>query len=112
VGQDLILSVSDGTGVPPNALGQRYPLPPLLAKKLLLPHGSHRIETLKADEWGQLRPLMSGKSATVIAQPIIWQKQPQGAIVVWRSETKPFTDVDDTLLSRLAGITSLALRTN
>lgn len=106
----LSITVSEGTGIPATAIGQRLALPNMLAQQILLGEGLKPGALIPVSEWGALKPLLTGTSVATLCQPILWRKKPEGAALVWRSDRRPFTQEDSMLLKRLTSITSLALR--
>ncbi len=107
---ELFLTVVNGTGIPPTAISHRITVPPLIAQQLLLGRGTLRQNGMPVEALGALKPLIASKSVSTICQPIVWRKQPQAAVIAWRSDKNPFTEADELMLGRLAGISSLVLR--
>lgn len=106
----LLMTVVDGTGVPPDSMAQHFTLPPFLSKKIILGQGESRQAKVEGDMWGSLAPLVAGKVHSSLCQAIVWDKRSQAVILVWRSDKKPFTEFEELTVGRLAAIASLALR--
>lgn len=107
---ELVMTVAEGFGVPPAAIAQRFSLPSFIAQEMILGQGNKIKEAIPVSEWGSFGSFLSGRPAVALAQPILWQKRPEGALVAWRSDKKQFSEDEECLMARLAGITSLALQ--
>ncbi|MCG3205008.1 MAG: hypothetical protein KCHDKBKB_01725 [Elusimicrobia bacterium] len=106
----LFLVALAGTGVPPQAIQNSVEVPRFLAESLLLNNKAQSQSSVSGEVWGALRPWVTGQSQSVLSQPIIWDKKPKAAVLVWRSDTKPFNEVEVLAVERLASIASLVLR--
>jgi hypothetical protein len=111
VERDMVLTIEEGSGIPMNAISQRFAVPPILARQLIVGH-TGKIDPVAPEEWGAMRPLLPSKGVDILCQPIAWEKQSHAAILLWRSNKKPFAPDEEALLSRLGGITALALRSS
>lgn len=81
------------------------------------------IERIKQTEWvrdpdevdpaqlGEMARFIPENSVTVIIRPLLWGGQIRGAVLAWRLGGPAFEKNDFQLLSRMAAVTSLALRT-
>ncbi len=108
-GSGLTMTISDGVGISPALMSRPFNVPPFLAQKIMLGQSNRVAGGSHVEDWGDFRQLVTSKSATALCQPIVWHKQSQSAIFAWRSEKKPFTESDESLLARLSSITALAL---
>jgi len=107
--EGLSITVAAGLSVPTSAISQRILLPKFIEASLLK-HGSSKIiPATKASQWGKMGSFLRGVTAYPLASPILWHGRISGALICWRVKGPGFQPSDAILLSRVAGIASLAL---
>lgn len=109
VGDEVFMTVAEGTGIPPTAVSHRFRLPAFL-KQALSGQKVDRTKALPSSDWEEMKTLLASKAAIPLCQSILYLGHMEAVVLAWRSEKYPFEEKDEQMLERLSRVVSLAAR--